>query len=59
MASLVIGGKENVSFATFNLPGTSNEDRASSILTHKNSDINDNIFSFGIFDGHNGVRDKS
>jgi len=54
--SLVIGHKRNVIFATVNIPSQSNEDRASSLLTHDATGAaGKDIMSFAIMDGHNGV----
>lgn len=54
--SLVIGHNRNVIFATVNVPNQSNEDRASSLLTHEATTTpGKDIMSFAVMDGHNGV----
>ena len=57
MNSLVIGHKGNVVFATVNIPNSSNEDRASSLLTHDTvpTGTGPDIMSFAVIDGHNSV----
>jgi hypothetical protein len=58
---LISGKSGNISFATVNILGTSNEDRNCANFSHLRQlklgqDIIDGDFSsFGIFDGHNGV----
>jgi hypothetical protein len=54
--SLVIGHNRNVIFASVNIPNQSNEDRASSLLSHDATAApGKDIMSFAIMDGHNGV----
>ncbi|KAJ1441176.1 hypothetical protein B484DRAFT_390787 [Ochromonadaceae sp. CCMP2298] len=53
--SLMIGSKDNVAFATVNVVGSSNEDRACALLSHGLPADDTGFKSFGIFDGHNGA----
>lgn len=56
MNSLVIGHNKNVIFATVNVPNQSNEDRASSLLSHDATAApGKDMMSFAVMDGHNGV----
>jgi serine/threonine protein phosphatase PrpC len=46
---------EFLSFASCQIVATSNEDRVAAALHHKKSGA-ENFSSFGVFDGHQGVR---
>lgn len=67
--TLAAGYKGDLSFAVANIIGSSNEDRNFYCLSHKAksnpathtkysevAEIDGDISSFGVFDGHNGVR---
>lgn len=53
--SLTVGVKDNISFATVNIVGSANEDRACSNFNHEVNKPT-GIASFGVFDGHNGYQ---
>ena len=49
---------ENLAYAVYNIPNTSNEDRCNTTMNHTADGV-DSLASFGVFDGHMGVSVKS
>jgi hypothetical protein len=52
----MIGKNKNLSFATVNIAATANEDRYCNFLNHYDDGFRGEFSSFGLFDGHNGVK---